>query len=441
MKRTTLLIIVFLALLIPELCSGQAVSRFPKPDFQTDYVQPELVNPQPRPAAMEIMDIIVLIGAMSLASWFVLKDRSRRKVFILMIASLIYFGFIRRGCICSVGSVQNIAYAFFNSSYLIPVTALAFFVIPLLFTLFFGRTFCAAVCPLGAVQDLVILKPVKVPGWLRHILSLLPYFYLGLAVLFAATGAGFIICQYDPFVGFFRFGAEFNLVLLGVFMLILGTVVARPYCRFLCPYGVLLRWMSRLSRRHITITPDECNNCRLCEASCPFDAIDPPDEGQKPEKRQRETGRLALLLILLPLLMFAGGWSVSKLYRPLSRYHFTVSLAEEVRKQQQGLMQGSSDKLDAFRSAGKTAETLFAEEAAVIDHFRTGSWLLGIFLGLVIGVKLIRLSIRKKREFYTIDRGSCLSCARCVSYCPYELVRLGIITPEEIITHERKYDQ
>ena len=37
----------------------------------------------------------------------------------------------------------------------VPLAVVAFFALPLVFALFFGRTFCAAVCPLGAVQELV----------------------------------------------------------------------------------------------------------------------------------------------------------------------------------------------------------------------------------------------------------------------------------------------
>ncbi len=423
-------------LLIPEVVFPQAVSRFPKPDFQTEYTQPEMVNPSPRLEVLEMVDVFVLVIALTLASWFALKLRSRKKMFILMILSLIYFGFIRKGCICSVGSLQNVAYAFFHSSYAIPIAALAFFVIPLLFALFTGRTFCAAVCPLGGIQDLVILKPVKVPKWLVHILSLIPYAYLGLALLFASSGAGFIICQYDPFVGIFRFGSSFNMIALGMVFLLLGTVVARPYCRFFCPYGVLLRWMSILSLKHITITPDECNNCRLCEASCPFGAIESSTEGQKPEQKKTEVKRLAVLLLLLPILVFVSGWSMSKLHYPLSKYHFTVSLAETIQLEDSGQRIETTEESRAFRSSGKSKEELLFEAAAIRRHFLIGSWLLGGFLGLIISIKLIRLTIYKKRTSYEIDRGDCLSCGRCPSYCPYEHVRLGLITPEEVIQHE-----
>jgi O-antigen ligase len=43
------------------------------------------------------------------------------------------------------------------------------------------------VCPHGALQDLVLLKPVKVPAWLEQALSVLPYIYLGAGVMFAAV--------------------------------------------------------------------------------------------------------------------------------------------------------------------------------------------------------------------------------------------------------------
>ena len=86
---------------------------------------------------------------------------------------MLYFGFWRKGCICSIGSIQNIAQALADSSFGVPPTVLVFGFMPLVFALFFGRVFCAAVCPHGALQDLMLLKPVKVPAWLEHGLRLL----------------------------------------------------------------------------------------------------------------------------------------------------------------------------------------------------------------------------------------------------------------------------
>lgn len=432
-QRTRLLkiIFVFFLLVVPSLDLSQVRERFPKPDFQTDYVRPNLITPATRSPILEYMDIFVLVAVLFLVTYSAHKQRSRRQIFLLMVFSLVYFGFYRKGCVCSVGAIQNVSYALFTSAYAIPFTVIAFFVLPLIFTLFYGRTFCAAVCPLGAIQDAVVLKPTKVPAWLANVLGVIPYIYLGLVLLFAATGAGFIICQYDPFIGFFRFGASFGMVIFGLSMLLLGTVVARPYCRFLCPYGVLLSWMSRLSKWHVKITPTECNNCRLCEESCPFGAIKKPSETVHLENRQAEIKRLAVLFVLLPVVLIGTGWIGSRLNIPLSSQHFTVSLAEEILLENSGKRTEMTDATTAFRAAGKPTEELFEEARIIQDKFKVGGWIVGGFIGLIIWIKLINAFIRRKQPEYYIDTGMCLSCARCFSYCPYEQVRLGIITPEE----------
>lgn len=425
-------VLIFVSMAVIAATSSYAqVERFPKPDFQSEYVRPLLETPASRAPALEYLDVFVLTAALALASYFALKTRSRRNIFILMLFSLFYFGFFRKGCVCTVGSVQNIALALFDTTYTVPLTVIAFFVLPLVFTLFFGRTFCAAVCPLGAIQDAVILNPVPVRPWLARILGLVPPLYLGLAVLFAATGSGFIICRYDPFVGFFRFGASFSMLLLGVSFLVLGTVIARPYCRFLCPYGVMLGWLSRLSKWHVTISPDECVTCRLCEESCPFGAIRRP-LAHVPSDRRKTIRRVAVLILLLPLVVAGSGWVVSRLDVPLSRKHFTVSLAEEIRRENMGAVTETTDETEAFRASETTVEELYAEARAIRRSFRIGGWLLGGFLGLVVWAKILGLTGYRRDDTYTPDPVDCLSCGRCFSYCPVEQVRRGTITPAEL---------
>ena len=253
-----------------------AIQRFPKPEFESDYSIPATQVTRVQPIIMEYLDLVVFIGCMSLITWFILEKRSRKAVFWISVFSLLYFGFYRKGCICPVGSLQNVTMAIFNPEYKIPLTAIGFFVIPLGFTLFFGRTFCAGVCPLGAIQDLFALRPVSLKPWIRYLFGLIPFIYLGLAVLYAATGTDFIICRYDPFVGFFRHNGTYLMFIIGGVLLLTGIFIARPYCRFFCPYGVLLNLVSRVSRRHLSIAPGKCINCRLCENTCPFDAIDKP---------------------------------------------------------------------------------------------------------------------------------------------------------------------
>jgi len=407
------------------LCSVvSAVERFPPPEFESGYEIPSPTTPHPRQNIYEYIDAVVLLAALSLSSYLVLKKRSRRAIFILMVFSLVYFGFWRKGCVCPIGAAQNIVLSIFDRDYAVPAVIVVFFLLPLVFTLFFGRAFCAAVCPLGAIQDFVLLQPASVPDWLESGLRLFAYLYLGMAVLFAATGSAFIICRYDPFVSFFRLSGNFNILVLGACFLVVGVFIGRPYCRFVCPYGVILRQLSRISKWCVTITPDECVKCRLCEDSCPFGAIRDPTASWPVYEYGKAKKRLAFFIILLPVLIFLGGHLGYSLKTVTSRMHDTVRLAERVYLEETSQVEGTTDASLAFRATGKEVKELYGQASDIRAQFGPAGSLLGGFVGLVIGLKLIGLSLWRQRTDYEPDRASCLACGRCFQYCPREHVRL-----------------
>ena len=214
-----------------------SLERFPPPQFEGDYVRPEYTAPLPRGGAWPLVDAIVLISALGFSSFFALKKRSRPAIFGLMVFSLAYFGFYRKGCVCSIGAIQDMSLFLFNSDYTIPLLTIFFFIAPLIVTLLFGRSFCAGVCPFGAVQDITLIKPVKVPAWLEHALRYLAYVYLALAVWLAATGSTFVICKYDPYVAIFRRNANLNILILGGILLVIGFFCGTP----LLPVSMPLR--------------------------------------------------------------------------------------------------------------------------------------------------------------------------------------------------------
>jgi polyferredoxin len=407
------------------------LERFPPPEFEGGYLMPPgPATPHPRQDIYEYIDVAALLAALSLASYLVLKVRRRPAIFVLMVFCLIYFGFWRKGCVCPIGAIQNVVLSIFDRSYAVPITVLAFFLLPLAFTLFFGRTFCAAVCPLGAIQDLVLLRPVSVPGWLAASLRVFAYLYLGLAVLFAATGSAFLICRYDPFVSFFRLSGSLNILIIGICFLLVGLFVGRPYCRFVCPYGVILRQFSRLSKWRVTITPDDCIACRLCEDSCPFGAIKKPTTEWPLTEYAKGKKRLAFLIVLLPVLMVLCGWAGARLKNVTSRMHATVRLAEHIYLEETGevappgaLGTDIINASTAFRATGRTVQDLYDEASGIRDKFALGGWLLGGFIGLVIGFKLTAVSVWRKRTDYEADRARCLACGRCFKYCPRERIR------------------
>ena len=409
------------AWLLPAAAS--AVERFPPPDFESGHQLPETSQPPPRALWLQYTDVGVLLLALGLGAYLVHRRRSRRGVVWLTAASLAYFGFYREGCVCAVGATQNVALALFDKAYAPPLPVLFFFFLPLLFTLFFGRTFCAAVCPLGAVQDVVLVRPIRVARFVDHALRTLAYVYLGLAVLLAATGTAFVICRYDPFVAFFRRDGSSTMLLLGGSLLVIGLFVGRPYCRYLCPYGVLLGWVSRFSKLQVSLTPTRCVSCRLCEESCPFGAIHVPNADRPVPEVAPARRRILVLLLVLPVAVGAFSWVGSRLGAPLSHLHPTVALAARVLAEEAKEVEGRTDASKALRASGRPLGELHAEAVEIQRRLGLGGALFGAFLGLSIVARLLTVSIWRRRTDYLADAGRCLACARCFPFCPEEQER------------------
>jgi Pyruvate/2-oxoacid:ferredoxin oxidoreductase delta subunit len=246
-------------------------------DIGAGYVTPVVQRPQPRAAWHEWADLGAYVGVIGLTAWLVHTRRRRLALMCVSAASVAYFGFYRQGCICPIGSIQNVALALRDSHYAVPLTVVLLFLTPLIAAVLWGRVFCGGACPLGAIQELLLLRPVTVPRRVEWALGWLRWVYLALAVWFAIRPAAvrdFIICRFDPFIGLYRFSGPTYMLLIGGGLLLLGLFVGRPYCRYLCPYGALLGLVARVAWRRVQITPDKELDCGLCTAACPYGAIE-----------------------------------------------------------------------------------------------------------------------------------------------------------------------
>ena len=399
------------------LVQVSAQNRFPKPDFESGYQYPDLYYHTPNELLWEVLDVVMLLALLLTATWAIYK---RRKPMIwVSVVSGLYFGFFREGCVCSVGSIQNVVLALADGTYSMPWNVLLFFLLPVVFALIFGRVFCSGVCPIGALQELVNVRNGKMNKAVEAVLGLLPWLYLILTILFAATRSQFLICRFDPFIGIFRMGGDMGLLVFGIVLLVISVFTGRPFCRFLCPYGALLSLFSAVSVRKIEITQKKCINCELCHNACPVDAIRAPYANNVKEERMEGVKRIIGYMLVLPVLMAAGALLMRASSDSLSTANREVRLHEMVTEYEaQSDPQTIALEVEAFYMEGRTMEDLAASADAVRAQFRTISTWCGAFMGLVLSIALIRFSVKRRRETYEIDMSSCVACGKCFDYCP-----------------------
>ena len=399
------------------LMQVSAQNRFPKPDFESGYQYPDLYYHTPNELLWEVLDVVMLLALLLTATWAIYK---RRKPMIwVSVVSVLYFGFFREGCVCSVGSIQNVVLSLADGTYSMPWNVLLFFLLPVVFALIFGRVFCSGVCPIGALQELVNVRNGKMNKAVEAVLGLLPWLYLILTILFAATRSQFLICRFDPFIGIFRLGGDMGLLVFGIVLLVISVFTGRPFCRFLCPYGALLSLFSAVSVRKIEITQKKCINCELCHNACPVDAIRAPYANNVKEERTEGVKRIIGYMLVLPVLMAAGALLMRASSDSLSTANREVRLHEMVTEYEaQSDPQTIPLEVEAFYMEGRTMEDLAASADAVRAQFRTISTWCGAFMGLVLSIALIRFSVKRRRETYEIDMSSCVACGKCFDYCP-----------------------
>ena len=144
----------------------------------------------------------------------------------------------------------------------------------------FGRAFCGYVCPIGAVQELLYKLPVKkfrmkikaFPVVFRYL------FFIAFIAVVVVSSEGLL--RYLGVRDFFHLDAASASFYIFLAILLTSTFFYRPFCRFLCPYGVLLSLAAIKSRFGLQRT-DDCIDCGKCERACPTGEAARPDLKQE----------------------------------------------------------------------------------------------------------------------------------------------------------------
>ena len=125
-----------------------------------------------------------------------------------------------------------------------------------------GSIVCGWLCPVGFVQDLVNslkLRRVMLPKRVNLVRWIM------------AVGAIILI----PVELHWRLMSRWGLLVFSdytiftfVIVLILSLAIARPFCRTVCPFGLLYGLLNRVSPFKVRFPVSQCRDCGKCESVC-----------------------------------------------------------------------------------------------------------------------------------------------------------------------------
>lgn len=170
---------------------------------------------------------------------------------------------------------------------LVKVIAFGFFIV---LAVIGNKMICGWACPFGAFQELIYNLPIlrrikqkKLPFILTNTIRA-GLFLIMVLFLFGIIGArkGFVIYHYiNPF-NLFNLDFESLSILLTITIALGGSfIIYRPFCQFICPFG-LVSWIAeQFSIFRIRIDKDKCTQCGACIKACPLEAAKGRVEGKK----------------------------------------------------------------------------------------------------------------------------------------------------------------
>ena len=109
-----------------------------------------------------------------------------------------------------------------------------------------GRSghYCANICPFGSAQELagkLSRRKLRITPRVLKLLSVLRNLLWGVLMALLLTGTCTAWIDYELFTAFLYSSASVWVTVLAALFLVLSVWVPRPYCRFVCPTGALVK--------------------------------------------------------------------------------------------------------------------------------------------------------------------------------------------------------
>jgi transcriptional regulator of nitric oxide reductase len=267
----------------------------------SDYVIPAAEDQKTWVATWKsrTLEIAILLLALAGLTWGLarqsrLVSRARplrwfRPAFLLF--TLVFIGWYAQGQLSIVNVVALLQAGFAGQSWAFflydPITAILSVYVMVTLVVWGRGTFCGWLCPFGALQELVAMlsKLARIPR--RRLQALIDgrlkwvkYVILAVTLVAAVISARWSdpLVEIEPFKTAItmRFERSWLAVTYAVGTILIGAVVYKLFCRYLCPLGAFLALAGRLRRWDWLARRVECGApCQTCRRRCEYQAIEP----------------------------------------------------------------------------------------------------------------------------------------------------------------------
>ncbi|KUK73715.1 MAG: Uncharacterized protein XD91_0447 [Clostridiales bacterium 38_11] len=189
--------------------------------------------------------------------------------------------------ICPFGGVETF-YTFITGQGFISKihdSTMVMFVLVLAGGVLFGSAFCGFICPLGTVQEWIgklgrrlfpkhynQIVPEKLDKKLRH----LRYIVLAAVIYFSSMTFKLVFADYDPYFALFNFytgEVAFTAIVVLAVVLISSLIIERPWCKYLCPFGIIMGLFNKIRIFKIARNTNTCISCKKCDKACPMNLV------------------------------------------------------------------------------------------------------------------------------------------------------------------------
>jgi polyferredoxin len=218
----------------------------------------------------------LLVIVMTILSGIMVRYKfTRRFKGVMLLFSLVVLGFYHGGGACMISSFQNTWLMMIGEK--VEWQSILWFLVLIPLTYIFGQVWCGWACHLGAFQEFLML-PGKI-SLFRSARAQKVMRIIRTSVLVILLTQLFIT-HTNIYKHFGPFKVAFNLfspnltgyILLGV-LLLSSLFVYRPFCRSICPIGLILGWIAKIPGAGILGINQTCISCNSCNTSCRIDAI------------------------------------------------------------------------------------------------------------------------------------------------------------------------